>query len=537
MVQISCQSTPLHPFIISIHIYFIYKYAIFCAYKRPPRPTFALPMKKIVIILFLFSSFISPCASQTYVFNYTPGCHQAYEHFMALRLDEGRALLRQEIVANPYNLMPTYLADYEDCLLLLFNGSTYDLAQRKSHKEERLALLEKGDKNSPWYRLCKAGIYLHWAFVDIRFGENLSAATTFRKSFLLLKENQKAHPAFAQNNIFFGLEEAVVGTIPDDYKWIASMFGLKGNVKKGLAKINHFINTHNEQTPLRHEAIYYYNYLRFYLLQEQQEVWTYVNTQLPAQNNLMHAFLKANIALNYRKADAAIQAMRQAQLMKDYTRFPVMDFEMASALSLKLDPAALPYFQKFIDRYKGRIFVKDTWQKMAYLYYIQGNMAKANYCREQIKKQGSTMADADKQALRFANTGLWPNTNLLQARLLIDGGYYQQALAKLTAIPEASYRTVPDKLEYTFRLGRIYDELNQDNKALQYYQTTINNGRTRQEHFAARAALQMGLIYERAGKPTEAVARYNECLSMRAHDFQNSIDQQAKAGINRITAR
>jgi hypothetical protein len=32
----------------------------------------------------------------------------------------------------------------------------------------------------------------------------------------------------------------------------------------------------------------------------------------------------------------------------------------------------------------------------------------------------------------------------------------------------------------------------------------------------------------------EAVAMYTRCVNMPEHDFQNSIDQQAKAGMNRI---
>ncbi|HTM67052.1 MAG TPA: tetratricopeptide repeat protein, partial [Flavipsychrobacter sp.] len=59
----------------------------------------------------------------------------------------------------------------------------------------------------------------------------------------------------------------------------------------------------------------------------------------------------------------------------------------------------------------------------------------------------------------------------------------------------------------------------------------------RQEHYAARSALQMGMLYEKSGNTNEAVKCYNECLSMRNHDFQANIDQQAKAGINRLTAK
>jgi tetratricopeptide (TPR) repeat protein len=456
---------------------------------------------------------------------------------MSLHLSEGNAIIKQELRANPYNLMATYLADYDDCLLLLFNGDARDYEQRRGHLEERLNLLSKGDDNSPWYRFTKAGLYFHWALVYVRFGENFKAATNFRKSFLLLKENTRLFPSFPQNKIFLGVEQAVVGTVPDDYKWIASIFGMKGDVKKGIGQLASFIKTTGKDDPLRNEAIIYYSYLRFYLLSQQEDVWNYISSnEFPIQDNLFHAFMRTNLAINYRKAEVALQTLNKAQAVKDYSSFPIFDYEMGSALLYKMDPNCVIYHDKFLSRYNGKLFIKDALQQKAISYYLQKDLNKANYFRRQIATRGTKQADADKQAQRFSEGSSWPPVVLVQARLLTDGGYYSQALQKLQAADVKSFG-ISEKLEYYFRLGRIYDELKEETKALELYQTTINIGRTRQEHFAARSALQMGLLYERKRRIAEAVAKYKECLSMKNHDFQSNIDQQAKAGINRLTGK
>jgi hypothetical protein len=70
--------------------------------------------------------------------------------------------------------------------------------------------------------------------------------------------------------------------------------------------------------------------------------------------------------------------------------------------------------------------------------------------------------------------------------------------------------------------------------AVQAYQRVINSGRQRPEYFAARAALQMAGIYEAHGQKAAAKRYYEVTLSMRDHDFQTSIDQQAKAGLARL---
>jgi tetratricopeptide (TPR) repeat protein len=249
----------------------------------------------------------------------------------------------------------------------------------------------------------------------------------------------------------------------------------------------------------------------------------------------MNTFVKVNIAVNYRKADEALRLLEQARKDNAYNRFPILDYELATAYYLKLEPEAINYFQKFANRFTGKMFVKDAWQKMALSYYLKGDMKQADACRNKILQTGSLQTDADKQAQRFAEGSEWPNAQLLQVRLLIDGGYYSTALKKISAVNENSFSSISDKLEYNFRLARIYDELGDEAKALAYYRNTTAKGTGRKEQFAARAALQIGFLYERMNMRQEALAAYRQCLNMKNHDFQNSIDQQAKSGINRLS--
>ncbi|MBW7914042.1 MAG: hypothetical protein H3C54_10190, partial [Taibaiella sp.] len=195
---------------------------------------------------------------------------------MALQPEAGREKIKKELIADPYNLMATFISDYEDCLLLLFNGNKIDYDQLKSHQYERLKLMDRGDESYPWHRLCQAGIYMHWAFVHLRFNENLKAGTSFRKSFLLLKENQRLFPGFEYDDIFLGIEEAAVGSLPDNYKWIASILGMKGNIHNGTSKVKKFIHKHDEGDAFYNEAVIYYTYINYYILADKEEAWATV---------------------------------------------------------------------------------------------------------------------------------------------------------------------------------------------------------------------------------------------------------------------
>lgn len=490
-------------------------------------------MRRLFLLFFLCPFSVLRCFADSY--EYTDKCRRAYASYMALHPAEGSTFIRQEITADPDNLMPVFIADYEDCLLLLFNGDKTDYEQRKGHLDARLSVLERGDTKSPWHRLCKAGLYLHWALVNVRMGDNYKAALHFRKSFVLLRDNRRLFPNFDYNDIYWGLEVAALGAIPENYKWITSIFGMNGNVKQGIAYIDKFIDNHRKTDLLYEEAVVISCYLKFYLLYKQQEVWNFINSSsFPVQDNLLNMFVKSNIAVNYRKADVCLETLKKGREDAEFSNYPILEYEQASAMLLKLNLGCITHFRTFLSRYKGGLFVKETWQKIAYAYYIQGNMQDARNARQKIKSVGSTMVDADKQAQRFAGGDTWPDKILLEAHLLTDGGYYKTALERLNMKTETDFSNITDKLEYNFRLGRVYDELGNDNKALQYYQQTIHLGKNRPEHFAARAALQMGFIYEKAGKKQEALARYKECLAMRDHDFQSSIDHLAKAAINRM---
>jgi tetratricopeptide (TPR) repeat protein len=473
-----------------------------------------------------------------YTYEYTAHCHKAYQNLAALRMEEGRAELVQEIKEHPRNLMATYIADYDDFLTLIMNGSPVDMEQRMGHMEERLKLLQRGDEQSPWYLFCKAGVHMHWAMVYLRMGEYIPCAWHFRKSFLLLKENNERFPAFTYNNIFLGIEQAVVGAIPDEYKWLAAVLGMKGDIVNGMLPLETFVQHKNSQTPFGNELEVYYCYFEFYLLHHQQEVWKYMcSKQYVTEGNLLNMFVKINIGLNAHKAEEAKQMLQVAQRDGNYNKYPIFDYEAGNSLMFSTDKGAIAYYNKFLNRYKGRLFIKDVWQKMAYLYYMQGDMKTAAYCREQIKSNGNKQVDGDKQAQRFAYEHNWPHKTLLEVRWLTDGGYYKQALELIGSSKESDYKDNAEKSEYYFRLGRVYDELGMDEQALHMYEMSISKGRDKQEHFAARAALQRAFIYEEKGDIVNAKIEYNDCLHMKKHDFQSSIDQQAKAGMNRLNRR
>ncbi len=492
--------------------------------------------KILVICILLVSENLSARPADRYFFQYTADCAAAYDAYFSLQLPEGTAQLRRAAAADPGNLMPVFLADYEDCLLLMLNGDRREYEQRRDRYDERLAWLDKGPDASPWKRLTRGVLHLHWALVHVRFGERVKAALAFRKSYLNLKENARLFPAFSPNKVFLGFEEAIAGTIPEDYRWIASVFGVKGDVVKGVAAIGGFLEQNKApQTAFRREAALFYTYLRFYLLQQQEAAWKYVSSpDFGAADNLLNALVAANIALNYRHADDALQYLRRAQRFPESRYFPVVDYELGYALMYRLDGGAIAAFERYLATSPGAWYRKDAAQKIAWMHLLQGRAAEAAEKLKRVRSTGNSFVDADKGAQRAAEAGMLPDPTLLAARLLCDGGYYAPALQKLAALPPALAQSPDRKLEYHFRAGRTYEGLGQYAKAFAHYSVAYEEGRGSREQFGARAALQTAMLYEKTGDAAKARQWFDKTLALRSHDFQASIDQQAKAGLGRL---
>jgi tetratricopeptide (TPR) repeat protein len=177
--------------------------------------------------------------------------------------------------------------------------------------------------------------------------------------------------------------------------------------------------------------------------------------------------------------------------------------------------------------------VKDVLQKLSWFYYLKGDMENALAYRALILKRGGTEAEADKQAQEEASRGTWPNRLLLKARLLNDGGYHHEALQLLEGRSIRDFAAPEDKLEFTYWLGRIYDDSGRKQDAITAYLTTLQAGSQSSRYFAARAALQIGYIYESQGQKSNAIVYFKKCISLKNHDYKNSLDQKAKAGISR----
>jgi hypothetical protein len=488
-----------------------------------------------VIIFILLFSFQDSASAQ--VFDFNVRCQQAYKEIIQLKLKTGQLLLDQEKRNQPENLIPYFLENYIDFFILFFEEDPEEYQKRVGNLDKRLGLMNKGPENSPYFLFTKSVIHFQWAAVRIKLGYNWDAGWELRRAYLQIKENAKLFPSFTPNMVFNGAMQVAVGTIPDGYKWLGNLFGMKGSIKTGMEELGSFLESKNSLSLLFHdEAVFYYLFLKFYMENDKEGVFAYIKQQrLDVKNNHLHTYLAVNLAINNQQSDYAKRILLERNTSADYLSTSAWDLEMGYIAITHLEPDAGKYFERFIHSFKGKFYLKDALQKLSWHYYLQGNQTQADYYRKLIITKGGTLTDADQQALKEAQTNKWPNKTLLQARLLNDGGYHAEALRLLYGKRVSDFKLIEDQLEFAYRVGRIYDAMGRDEEGIGFYKQAIALGEFRKEHYAARAALQIGYIYEEKGDKSSAIQWFERCLKMKDHDFKNSIDQRAKAGIERCS--
>ena len=468
-------------------------------------------------------------------FDFNNNCRIAYKEIVQLKLNNGQRLLNAEKAAHPDNLIPYFLENYIDFFTLFFNEDPQEYKKKIKNLEIRLDKLSEGPESSPFYLFTKSIVHFQWAAVKIKFGQNWDAGWEFRRSFLQVKENQSEHPQFYPNELYRGAMQVAAGTIPDGYRWLSNLLGIKGTIHEGMSKLQTFLTRNDEWSRLfRDECIFYYCYLKYYVENDRIAVLKFIQEQkIDTVNNHLFTYLAANLSLGNQQSEKAKTIIAGRNLSADYFVTQVWDLEMGYAKMYHLEPDAAFFLERFIDQFKGKSYVKDVLQKLSWFYYLKEDQPMADKYRAMILKKGGLDTEADKQAMKEAKTNVWPNKLLLKARLLNDGGYYWEALNLLMGKRYTDFPKPQDQTEFVYRAARLYDDLGDKEKAIDFYKQAVVLGEKRTEYFAARAALHIGNIYEKRNEKNTAISWYQRCLDMEDHDFKNSLDQRAKAGIAR----
>ncbi len=456
-----------------------------------------------------------------------------------LRFDKARKMIEAEKKLRPQNTAVIACESTLDFFRAFLSEQQSDFDRIKELSSSRLSIIEKENPSSPFYLHMQAEIIFQRAIMKALNGETLSAGLDTRKAFKMFEENHEKYPGFKPTLKGLGLLHVMIGSIPQNYRWIANLAGLSGTINQGIAELKDLVNetvSNKEQAYLKNETLLILIYIECHYGKNMSHAYELMKLYDNDNNSQLVTFSIANLYAMDGKNELLLETL--SKLKYDPEAYPLhyLKFMMGMGRINKLDLSAADHFSRFVDGCRCNRFVKSAYQKIAWSALINNDTAAYNKYMKVLLTAGSDFTDEDKHAQAEAKAGIRPNIHLLKARLLFDGGYYLQSLELLSGIPPEDLNSQKDKIEYVYRTARNFDLLNQKQRAITFYNNTITIGGTSTYYFAANAALNIAQIYETQKDTSNAIAFYKKCLEMRNHEYQNSIDQKAKAGLNRLGA-
>ncbi|TCK80623.1 tetratricopeptide repeat protein [Albibacterium bauzanense] len=487
--------------------------------------------KSLFIICFLL--FSSLFAKANFDFNYN--CRQAYDAIFDLRMNEAKKWIATEKSQNANNGIIVLLENYIDFFSLLASENKSDYERLKARKSSRLSALERNDKNSPFYFYSQAEINLQWGLLQSRFQDYFPSAMDIWKAEKLLRSNAERFPDFSPNKKSSGLIDVIFGAIPANLQRFTSTLGLKGNVTRGIKTLEGLLTTMPKSYDFyKKEVAFFLCYIETDLVPHQSGYNKMISyTESFNDSSLLKSYLQGYVSMKYYQNDKAIAYLQGRPKGSAYIAFPSLDYLLGIAKLNRMDADANIYLANFINNTEGVNYVKDAYLKLSYYYYLRGNNTRYREFLQSVKTKGNNYDEKDKQALKEANDAA-PDPSLLSARFFFDGGYYNRALEQLKTKNTNSFKLQRDKIEFHYRLGRIYDESGQDPKALSHYQQAIDLGKQTSYYYAANAALNIGDIYENQNNKKQAAAFYRMAIAMKNHEYESSIENKAKSALKRI---
>jgi len=493
-------------------------------------------MRFLFFISFLALPVFSICQPEVIL---NDKCNKAYQDILALKFNTAKILLNQEKHENPENLYVLYLENYID-FLSVFISEDYSLfTQLEENKSGRIDQIKKLDNKSPYRNFMLGNINLQWAVARLKFQEYFTAAFEINRAYRLLVSNKENFPEFIQNNISLGVLHIMIGLVPDNYRWVLDIINMDGNVEEGKTELRFVLKNslQNESYEyLKNETLFYLGFVELNVHPDKKQL-NFLLSQLDEaqKDNLLLKYLTINILMRTGNNEQVLEKFNEFPDLNSYFPFYYLKYLEGEAHMRKLETEkATENYKLFIKAFKGQNFIKDAQRKIAWTYLIREDTLGYKEALYEVSELGNTNVGQDADAEREAESVNMPNTELIRARLLFDGGYYTRADSVLNAI-DTSVLKKEDHLEMVYRKGRIADKLNWTENAKLYYQNAIDLGENSSRYFAGNSALKLGEIYESENDFKQAAFFYHKCLDLDFDEYETGIHTKAKAALKRIS--
>lgn len=467
-------------------------------------------------------------------FEWNKNCDKAYKKILLLEFKTANQIILEEKKNNPSNKIVYLLDNYIDFFKIQIGEEKADYTNNIKQLEVRIKNISNGNKNSEWYNYTLAEIYIQTAANRLKFGDYLKAAYDINKAYRLLSSNKKKYPEFIPNNKSFAILETLIGVIPEKYNWVLSLVRMNGSIENGLNNLDKVIKNMKNNTLYNYlidESYFYFSFLKMNLQNDTSGLNSLISEIKDSPLQILN-FASSRIASKVGENDLAISILENRVQSPNSYPFYYLDFLVGKGKLNNLDSNAKDEFILYINHFNGENYIKSSYMYLSWLAIIEGDTNLFHNYQAKINTNGSLLVGSDKEAQNQFLNNIIPNVDLLKARLLYDGGYYKRSLLVLENI---SFPNNSDyMLELLYRKAVNYEKLGKTDLAVKNFILSYKLGKSKPYYFAAKSAVHLAKIYEKNKNIASAKEYYQKCIDLENHEYEQSLEQKAKAGLNRI---
>lgn len=426
-----------------------------------------------------------------------------------------------------------YIVSLSEILELQITEDEVKFDLYEGNWSDRIELLEKAKPVTADALFALAELRLQWAFVYLKFGHEFDAAWNVRQAYLKVQECKKDFPEFIPIKKTSGMLEVMLGSIPEKYQWVISMFGMEGAVEKGLQELQ---SLKDAGIDLSFETTLIYYLTQGFILQETEIAANGLQDMIALHpHQRLALFLGGCLAIKNAESEKALGYFKTLQEDQQGLSIAYADYQTGEVYLHKGEyKLAIEYYQKFLTAYTGLSYVKDAHYKIGICYWLQAKTKDAQKYFKKAKIAGNESTEADKYAARSLAENVNPNVKLSKLRYATDGGYYEEAQHIASSFTIDDFESKKEKMEFLYRKGRLYHKIDSIPDAKKFYESTIQIGSDEQWYFAPNACLQLGYIFLDEKNNAEAKKYFEKALTYKKHEYKNSIDSKAKSALARL---
>jgi len=492
-------------------------------------------LQKSGLSMFIFCLLIFVSQRGYAEYENSPSCQLALQELVSLRIATAREILRQEKKNNPDNAYVLYLEHYCDVveLIILEDQSKYEMFRENYYL--RRDRLDEEDENDPYHHLIKAEMKFHLGLSYLKFGGKVNGALKIYRAYNILKSNIENHPDFWLNEKMAGIFSMAFANIPPSIRWATQMLGMRGDIKEGFEQLATYQKKVEEIPGLAEEGIVAL-YFGYKLKWDEKGGYAFFSGLDPKfMDCTLILFFYANSASRSARNDTALEMLDSIAARNIEVNFHGMEYLKGRCKLNKLEPDADIYLLNYLNNYPGTDYKKDVCNRLSWHYRVHGNQANFLKYKNMVKEVGDDLRDRDREANLESELDYDLHINLLKARLLFDGGYYDLSAENLDMVTDKDLQILPYKLEYHYRWGRVLQRTGELDRAIAELKQTIELGKDEPYTFAARAALQLGLIYEEREQYELAAENFDLCRDIYDSDVTvDGVDNRAEKGLERV---